>query len=116
MLQKKPGEDTIHAIATSAVAVEKAFICEALPCSLIGMNADMMSEYIEFVCDRLLVDMGVSKIYHARNPFEWMELISMEGKTNFFERRVAEYAKAGVVGSISNGAQENHTFALDDDF
>lgn len=116
MLQEKPGEDVIHAIATSAVAVEKAFICEALPCSLIGMNADMMSEYIEFVCDRLLVDMGVSKIYHTRNPFEWMELISMEGKTNFFERRVAEYAKAGVVSSISNGAQDNHTFALDDDF
>jgi len=91
-LQKKC--DVIRQIIEEAVAIEKDFICESLPCRLVGMNADLMSQYIEFCADRLAVQLGADKIYDTSNPFTWMELISVEGKTNFFERRVGEYALA----------------------
>jgi ribonucleoside-diphosphate reductase subunit M2 len=93
-LQQKCSQERIHQIIEEAVDIEKDFICEALPCRLIGMNSDLMSEYIEFCADRLAVQLGCPKIYDASNPFTWMEMISVEGKTNFFERRVGEYALA----------------------
>ena len=86
----------IAGVALGAVAIEKHFIKDSLPVSLIGMNADKMSQYIEFVADRLLKDLGHSKLYNTKNPFSWMEMLGLEGKTNFFERKVSEYAKAGV--------------------
>jgi ribonucleoside-diphosphate reductase beta chain len=89
-------EETIHGIIKDAVTIEKEFICEALPCNLIGMNSNLMSQYIEFVSDRLAVQMGVSKIYNASNPFDFMEMISLEGKGNFFERKISSYSKPGV--------------------
>ena len=92
----KPDAKTVHSIVSDAVSIEKEFVCDALPVSLIGMSADGMSSYIEFVADRLLTDMGYPKLYNAKNPFSWMEMLGLEGKTNFFERRVSEYAKAGV--------------------
>lgn len=110
-LQNKLTEDRIREIICDAVMIEKEFICEALPVSLIGMNADLMSQYIEFVADRLLVALGYSKVYFAENPFDFMELISLQGKTNFFEKRVAEYQKAGVM----SGTQAQ-TFSLEEDF
>ncbi len=93
-LQKKMTKARIHEIIKEAVEIEKEFICDALPCRLIGMNADLMSQYIEFVADRLTVQLGYDKIYNSSNPFEFMEMISIEGKTNFFEKRVGEYALA----------------------
>jgi ribonucleoside-diphosphate reductase subunit M2 len=87
-------ETSVHAIVRDAVVIEKDFICEALPCRLIGMNATMMSRYIEFVADRLVVQLGYEKIYGTANPFDFMEMISIEGKTNFFEKRTGEYALA----------------------
>ena len=93
-LQKKMAKSRIHEIIKEAVEIEKEFICDALPCRLIGMNADLMSQYIEFVADRLTVQLGYDKIYNSSNPFEFMEMISIEGKTNFFEKRVGEYALA----------------------
>ena len=93
-LQKKMSKARIHEIIKEAVEIEKEFICEALPCRLIGMNATLMQQYIEFVADRLVVQLGYDKIYNASNPFDFMEMISIEGKTNFFEKRVGEYALA----------------------
>lgn len=92
----KPLEPQVHALIKEAVAIEKEFICESLPCALIGMNADLMSQYIEFVADRLIVQMGYSRVWKTRNPFDWMELISLEPKMNFFEGKVGQYVKAGV--------------------
>jgi len=94
-LNQKPTKEVIEEIIRSAVDAEKEFITESLPVSLIGMNSDLMTEYIEFCADRLVVALGYSKIYNTTNPFEWMEMISIDGKTNFFERRVAEYQRAG---------------------
>jgi len=91
MLTKKLTEPEVIQIVTEAVSIEKEFICDALPCRLIGMNAGLMSQYIEFVADRLLQQFGVNKVYGASNPFDFMDMISLEGKTNFFERRVGEY-------------------------
>lgn len=85
--------EEIHAILREAVVIEKEFICEALPCSLIGMNSRLMSQYIEFVADRLAVQLGAPKLYNTANPFDFMELISLEGKTNFFEKKVSEYSR-----------------------
>merc|ERR1712072_37959 len=102
MLQNKLPDDIVHGIIRGAVTVENSFICEALPCDLVGMNSDLMKRYIEFVADRLLTALGHPKLYNATNPFDWMELISLQGKTNFFEKRVGEYQKAGVM----SGAQE----------
>ena len=92
-LPNKLNEETIVSILTEAVAIEKEFIVDALPCSLIGMNSKMMTEYIEFVADRLAVQLGCSKIYKTANPFDFMDLISLEGKTNFFEKKVSEYSR-----------------------
>ena len=95
-LSNKLDTDTIHEIIKSAVEKETAFICDALPCSLIGMNARDMTQYIQFVADRLAVQLNTPKIYKVQNPFDFMELISLEGKTNFFEKKVSEYSKPGV--------------------
>jgi ribonucleotide reductase beta subunit family protein with ferritin-like domain len=95
-LGEKLSESHIHTIIRESVDIEKAFICEALPCNLIGMNAALMSQYIEFVADRLAVQLGTSKIYRASNPFDFMEMISVEGKGNFFERKISDYSKPGV--------------------
>ena len=92
-LKEKLSEDTIRTIIMEAVEIEKEFICDALPCSLIGMNSKMMSQYIEFVADRLAVQLGAQKIYRSQNPFDFMEMISLEGKTNFFEKKVSEYSR-----------------------
>jgi ribonucleotide reductase beta subunit family protein with ferritin-like domain len=99
-LSNKPSEKDVHDLVKEAVAIEKEFICESLPCALIGMNSKMMSEYIEYVADRLLVQMNYSRIWNTKNPFEWMELISLEPKMNFFEGKVGQYTKAGVGKSI----------------
>ena len=98
LLKNKLEPSTIYEIVKEAVEIEKEFIIESIPCKLIGMNATMMSEYIEFVADRLVLQLGLKKIYSAKNPFNFMEMISIEGKTNFFEKRVGEYSKAGVSG------------------
>ncbi|WP_341837630.1 ribonucleoside-diphosphate reductase small subunit [Chitinophaga pollutisoli] len=111
MLEGKMSEKQVHEIISDAVSIEKEFITEALPAALIGMNADLMKQYIEFVADRWLVALGCSKIYNSANPFDFMEMISLQGKTNFFEKRVGDYQKAGVMGE--KGTQ---TFSLDEDF
>merc|ERR1740127_28055 len=114
MLQNRLPDDVVHGMIRGAVAAERRFICDALSCDLIGMNNELMTRYIEFVADRLLVALGHPKIFNSKNPFDWMELISLQGKTNFFEKRVGEYQKAGVMAS---GAQEeSKAFALDVDF
>jgi len=115
MLQRPLPEDVIHAIIQGAVDVERHFICEALSCDLIGMNSEMMTKYIEFVADRLLTALGHTKLFNASNPFDWMELISLQGKTNFFEKRVGEYQKAGVMTN-GTGQVESKGFVLDADF
>ena len=104
-------KEQVTAIITNAVEIEKEFVSDALPVRLIGMNATMMCQYIEFVADRLLVALGCEKAYNATNPFDFMELISLQGKTNFFEKRVAEYQKSGVMGK-----KEDNIFSLDEDF
>ena len=96
MLQNKLHKDTIYKIITEAVEIEKSFIVDSIPCALIGMNATLMKQYIEYVADRLLVQLGYAKYYNAENPFDFMQLISMENKTNFFEKRVSEYSLANV--------------------
>jgi len=115
MLQKKLPDDIVQDIINGAVETEKEFVCEALSCDLIGMNKDMMTTYIKFVADRLLVALGHPKMYYVSNPFDWMELISLQGKTNFFEKRVGEYQKAGVMASV-NGQDDAVDFSLDADF
>jgi ribonucleotide reductase beta subunit family protein with ferritin-like domain len=109
----KLSDELVHNIIKEAVDCEKLFICDALPCNLIGMNAKLMSEYIEYISDHLLTSLGHPKLYNTKNPFEWMQLISINGKTNFFERRVGEYAKAGVMTSFED---ELDNFTLDADF
>jgi ribonucleoside-diphosphate reductase beta chain len=104
-------KEKVSEIITDAVSIEKEFVTESLPVRLIGMNADMMCQYIEFVADRLLVALGCNKVYNATNPFDFMELISLQGKTNFFEKRVAEYQKSGVMGS-----KDTNVFSLEEDF
>ncbi|KAI5341414.1 PREDICTED: ribonucleoside-diphosphate [Prunus dulcis] len=115
LLRKKLSEDRVKSIIRNAVEIEREFVCEALPCALVGMNGDLMSQYIEFVADRLLGELGYSKMYNVQNPFDWMELISLQGKTNFFEKRVGEYQKASVMNSI-NGNVDSHVFKMDADF
>ena len=102
LLENKLDKSIVSSIIDEAVQIEKEFIVESIPCKLIGMNSAMMTEYIEFVADRLLVQLGNPKLYNASNPFSFMEMISMEGKTNFFEKRVAEYSKAGVKANYSS--------------
>ena len=113
-MQTKPSEERVKVIVQGAVDTEKAFIAEALPVSLIGMNSTEMAAYIEFVADRLLCALGCSKLYNTPNPFPFMEQLSLQGKSNFFERRVGEYSKSGVHGSAT-GAM-NHEIAFDEDF
>lgn len=108
---KLPKEQVLKIIA-DAVVIEKEFVSDAIPVKLIGMNADLMCQYIEFCADRLLLALGCDKYYNATNPFDFMEMISLQGKTNFFEKRVAEYQKSGVM----NNKEENNVFNLDEDF
>jgi ribonucleotide reductase beta subunit family protein with ferritin-like domain len=110
-LEEKLPENEIHAMFKEALDIEKEFICESLPVSLIGMNSELMSQYLEFTADLLIRDLGYKPLYGTKNPFEWMELLSLEGKTNFFEKKVSEYKKPGV----GVEASEN-IFALDADF
>lgn len=100
-IQKKLTQSKIKEIICGALEIEKKFILEALPVRLIGMNSDLMAQYLEFVTDRLLVSLGVPKVYNSNNPFDFMENIAIQGKTNFFEKRVAEYQKAGVATNSS---------------
>jgi ribonucleotide reductase beta subunit family protein with ferritin-like domain len=102
-------ESIVHKIIMDAVNIEIEFICDAIPCKMVGMNSGLMSTYIKFVADRLLVQLGYSKIYNVKNPFGFMELISLEGKSNFFEKRVGEYA-------LTTTTKDDNTFILDDDF
>merc|ERR1711981_1366405 len=115
MLENKLPDEVVHFMIKGAVDVERKFICDALSCDLIGMNNDLMTKYIEFVADRLLVALGHPKIFGASNPFDWMELISLQGKTNFFEKRVGEYQKAGVMASATENT-DGAGFSLDIDF
>ena len=106
-LLKKPKKVKIHELFKEAVDIEKEFICDALPCKLIGMNKELMSQYIEFVADRLLLQLGYPKLYNVSCPFDFMEMISLEGKTNFFEKRVGDY-------SLSSGQKSEADFNTDD--
>ena len=108
-IQKKLDESVVHQIFSEAVVIEKEFITESIPCAMIGMNADLMKEYIEFVSDRLLVQLGYSRLWNTENPFSWMELISLRPKSNFFELKVGEYQKANIPLDSSN-------FDVNDDF
>ncbi|TPX34957.1 ribonucleoside-diphosphate reductase [Synchytrium endobioticum] len=112
LLVNKPPTSTTLAIVTEAVTIEQEFWTDGLPVALIGMNATLMKRYIEFVADRLLVALGLDKHYHAENPFDFMDLISLQGKTNFFEKRVGEYAKAGVMNHSASAKE----FTLEADF
>ena len=105
-LERPLSHERLTQIITEAVEIERAFVTDALPVSLIGMNAAQMTQYIEFVADRLLRELGCPAHYNTPNPFDWMDLISMQGKTNFFERRVGEYQKAA----------STRTFSIDADF
>jgi len=111
MLEHKLDPAEVKAIITEAVEYEKEFVTDALPVSLIGMNAEMMGQYIEFVADRLLMSLGCEKAYGTANPFSWMDMISIQGKTNFFEKRVGDYAKAGVMTK-----REEQVFSTEADF
>jgi len=111
-LVNKLSNEEIREIILDAVEIEKEFILEALPVKLIGMNSDLMSQYIEFVADRLLLELGNDKVFNVTNPFDFMDMLSIQGKSNFFEKRVSEYQKAGVL----NSGQETHGFTLDADF
>ncbi len=111
MLENQLPKQEVTDIITEAVMFEKEFVTDALPVSLIGMNAEMMCEYIECVADRLLNSLGCDKVYGTGNPFPWMEMISLQGKTNFFEKRVGDYAKAGVMSE-----RKDQVFSLDEDF
>ncbi|KAI1818709.1 ribonucleoside-diphosphate reductase small subunit [Poronia punctata] len=128
-LKNRPSKEKVEAIIVDAVKIEQEFLTEALPCALLGMNANLMKQYIEFVADRLLVALGNEKVYRSTNPFDFMENISLGGKTNFFEKRVGEYQKAGVMNSTkkntgtdevvesNDGKGENGgDFCFDEDF
>jgi ribonucleoside-diphosphate reductase beta chain len=108
---EKPSAARIDEIIRSCVEVERRFVKEALPVSLIGMNSELIEAYVEFVADSLCVGLGIAKLFNSKNPFVWMENISLQGKTNFFEARVTEYAKAGV-GDDMSGKE----FSLNEDF
>ena len=111
-LKDKPGPEIVQEIIEEAVTIEKEFITKALSCELIGMNADLMGQYIEYIADRLLDMFQVPKIYHSANPFDWMEMISIQGKTNFFEKRVGEYSNK----ANPNVDSEKSDIVFDDDF
>ncbi|KAJ3545328.1 hypothetical protein NMY22_g2486 [Coprinellus aureogranulatus] len=119
-LKRRPHPDVVKTIITQAVEIEQEFLTDALPVKLIGMNSDLMCRYIEFVADRLLVSLGNDKVYHSTNPFDFMDMISLQGKTNFFEKRVSDYSKAGVNTTATNDStatqQPSKSFSLDEDF
>ncbi len=108
-LKKKAKKSKVHELFKEAVTIEKGFICDALPCKLIGMNDKLMAQYIEFVADRLLVQLGYPKLFEVGNPFDFMEMISLDGKTNFFEKRVGDY-------SLSSGDHSEASFDINMDF
>ncbi len=110
-LDEKLPKEKVMEIIIDAVAIEKEFVTDSLPVKLIGMNSDLMGQYIEFVADRLLVELGNPRVFNTANPFDFMEMISLQGKANFFEKRVGEYQKAGVLNN--NGEQ---SFSLNEDF
>ena len=110
-IQNKMATAELQKMITDAVEIEKEFVSDSLPVNLIGMNADLMCQYIEFVADRLLVALDTPKVYNVENPFPWMELISLQGKTNFFEKRVGDYQKSGVMSE-----SQSQVFSLDEDF
>ncbi|CAI5779165.1 ribonucleoside-diphosphate reductase subunit M2 B [Podarcis lilfordi] len=110
-LVNKPSEERVREIVVNAVEIEQEFLTEALPVGLIGMNCTLMKQYIEFVADRLLLELGFSKVFQAENPFDFMENISLEGKTNFFEKRVSEYQRFAVMADTND-----NVFTLDADF
>jgi ribonucleoside-diphosphate reductase subunit M2 len=114
LLHDKCSAARVQQIVSEAVEIEKHFVCGALPVALIGMNSHQMSEYIEFVADRLLLELGCEKLYNTTNPFPFMEQLSLQGKTNFFERRVGDYQKAGVADGASGKIK--HELAFDADF
>lgn len=111
MLSTKLSQERVYDIICEAVTIEKQFISEAIPVDLIGMNARLMQQYIEFVADRWISELGYPKVYNATNPFDFMEMISLQGKTNFFEKRVGDYQKAGVISGPAT-----QSFSLDEDF
>ncbi|MGB1020163.1 MAG: ribonucleotide-diphosphate reductase subunit beta [Flavobacteriaceae bacterium] len=113
-LVNKVPKERIREIIIDALNIEREFITESLPVSLIGMNAKLMTQYLEFVTDRLLVELGLDKEYNVTNPFDFMDMISLQGKTNFFEKRVGEYQKAGVLNN--NNEKENTKISFDADF
>ena len=127
-LKKRPSKQLVLDIITEAVNIEQEFLTEALPCALLGMNSTLMKQYIEFVADRLLLSLGNTKHYNATNPFDFMENISLAGKTNFFEKRVGDYQKTGVMASTAKkeaaptegtGAEpaaDTGDFVFDEDF
>ena len=123
-LRKRPSQKIVQDIITDAVAIEQEFLTEALPCALLGMNAKLMREYIEFVADRLLMELGNPRFYNTANPFDFMESISLAGKTNFFEKRVSDYQKAGVMANStkhqdmpeSTTTSSKNDLAFDEDF
>ena len=119
MLKHPLEPERLQDIVKDAVEIEKEFVCDALSCALVGMNADLMSQYIEYVADRLMVQLGVPKVWNTPNPFDWMESISLQGKANFFEHRVDQYQKANVMTSTDKGGREgyeNYVFRTDVDF
>ena len=125
-LNNRPSKQAVQDIITEAVTIEQEFLTDALPCALLGMNATLMKQYIEFVADRLLLALGNSKFYHVTNPFDFMENISLAGKTNFFEKRVGDYQKSGVMASTQKKAdtpseekvepENGGAFSFDEDF
>jgi len=126
-LQHRPSKQAVQDVITEAVGIEQEFLTEALPCALLGMNANLMKQYIEFVADRLLLSLGNEKYYKVSNPFDFMENISLAGKTNFFEKRVGDYQKAGVMASTQkkeetaeqkeeNAPANGGAFHFDEDF
>jgi len=124
-LRNRPDDELIERIITEAVTIEQEFLSDALPCALLGMNATLMCQYIEFVADRLFIALGSKKYYNATNPFDFMENISLAGKTNFFEKRVGDYQKAGVMASTKKHEKKDESapaavvsgdFAFDEDF
>lgn len=110
-IENKLSESEVHSMFAQAIEIEKKFITESIPVSLIGMNSELMGQYLEFTADLLLRDLGYKPLFNSKNPFEWMELIALEGKTNFFEKKVSEYKKPGIGVEASQNA-----FALDADF
>nr|GMD86981.1 ribonucleoside-diphosphate reductase small chain A [Ipomoea batatas] len=114
-VRKKLPWEKVHEIVNEAVEIETNFVCDALPCALIGMNSELMSHYIKFVADHLLVALGYQKKYNVENPFDWMEFISLQGKANFFERRVGDYQKASVMSNLRDSSK-NFEFKLNEDF